>query len=111
MFDDRSETTSTVWAFLVGGAAGAALAMMFAPRPGRETREKLGEKIREGAEYGRELRQKMMRKGDQLKEDARRYAAEFTEAEPERRRQAGQAVAEETPSREYVGAAEEMSRT
>jgi gas vesicle protein len=36
-------------AFLVGAVAGAAVALLYAPASGRETRERLGEKAREGA--------------------------------------------------------------
>ena len=35
-------------AFLVGALSGAAVALLYAPRTGRETREYLGEKAREG---------------------------------------------------------------
>ena len=37
-------------AFLIGAAAGAAVALLYAPASGRETRERLGEKAREGAQ-------------------------------------------------------------
>jgi len=48
--DDRGTGAGTVLlAFLVGAAAGAAVALLYAPQSGRETREKLGEKAREGA--------------------------------------------------------------
>jgi gas vesicle protein len=35
-------------AFLIGAAVGAGLALLFAPAAGRETRELLGQKAREG---------------------------------------------------------------
>jgi gas vesicle protein len=48
--DDRGAGAGTVLlAFLVGAAAGAAVALLYAPQSGRETREKLGERAREGA--------------------------------------------------------------
>jgi gas vesicle protein len=48
--DDRGAGAGTVLlAFLVGAAAGAAVALLYAPASGRETREKLGERAREGA--------------------------------------------------------------
>ena len=50
MADERGAGTATILlAFLVGAAAGAAVALLYAPAPGRETRERLGEKAREGA--------------------------------------------------------------
>jgi len=48
--DDRGTGAGTLLlAFLVGAAAGAAVALLYAPAAGRETRERLGEKAREGA--------------------------------------------------------------
>ena len=41
-------------AFLLGAVAGAAVALLFAPAPGRETREFLGQKAREGKAKARE---------------------------------------------------------
>jgi len=50
MADDRGTGAATILlAFLVGAAAGAAVALLYAPAPGREKRERLGEKAREGA--------------------------------------------------------------
>jgi len=47
--DDRGAGAGTLLlAFLVGAAAGAAVALLYAPASGRETRERLGEKAREG---------------------------------------------------------------
>jgi gas vesicle protein len=48
--DERGAGGGTILlAFLVGAAAGAAVALLYAPAPGRETRERLSEKAREGA--------------------------------------------------------------
>ena len=41
-------------AFLVGAAAGAAVALLYAPATGQETRDFLGEKAREGRERANE---------------------------------------------------------
>ena len=53
---------SVVMAFLAGAAVGAAAALLFAPVTGRETREYLGQRAREGrdrasdaARHGREV--------------------------------------------------------
>jgi gas vesicle protein len=42
-------------ALLVGAVAGAAVALLYAPASGRETREYLGDKAREGARKATEL--------------------------------------------------------
>jgi gas vesicle protein len=46
--DSGSGASDLTLAFLIGAAAGAALALLFAPATGRETRELLGQKARDG---------------------------------------------------------------
>ena len=41
---------SILLAFILGAVSGAAVALLYAPAPGRETREYLGDKTREGRE-------------------------------------------------------------
>lgn len=60
--NDGAGAGSILLAFLVGAVAGAAVALLYAPATGRETRELLGERTREGrdrtadaAARGREL--------------------------------------------------------
>jgi len=56
MSDNNGAGTGTVLlAFLVGAIAGAAVALLYAPASGRETREYLGDKAREGARKATEL--------------------------------------------------------
>ena len=60
--DDGAGAGSILLAFLLGAVSGAAVALLYAPATGRETREYLGEKAREGGvraaeadERGREM--------------------------------------------------------
>lgn len=53
--DDRSGAGDLTLAFLLGAVAGAAVALLFAPAPGRETREYLGQKAREGQDKAARL--------------------------------------------------------
>ena len=56
MADNNGAGTGTVLlAFLVGAFAGAAVALLYAPASGRETREYLSDKAREGARKATEL--------------------------------------------------------
>jgi gas vesicle protein len=56
MADNNGAGTGTVLlAFLVGAVAGAAIALLYAPATGRETREYLSDKAREGARKATEL--------------------------------------------------------
>ena len=50
MANDNGGAGTVMLAFLLGAVTGAAVALMFAPVTGRETREYLGEKAREGRE-------------------------------------------------------------
>lgn len=72
--DERNAGTSgVVLSFLLGALSGAALAILFAPRSGRETREILGEKLRETADRGRHLGEQAVEKGREAAEDAASY--------------------------------------
>ena len=74
MSDERgSGGSGVILSFMLGGLVGAALAVLFAPRSGDETRELLGEKLREGAERGRRLRDRAVAKGRETLEDASQY--------------------------------------
>ena len=52
--DEGAGAGSVLLAFLVGAVAGAAVALLYAPATGRETREFLGEKAREGRDKASE---------------------------------------------------------
>ena len=46
--DDGGSAGSVLLAFLLGAVSGAALALLYAPASGEQTREYLGDKAREG---------------------------------------------------------------
>ena len=72
--DDRAGGASDViLSFLLGGLAGAALALLYAPRTGQETRDLLGERLRETAERGREMKQEVVGRGRALVDEAAGY--------------------------------------
>jgi gas vesicle protein len=48
MANDNGGAGNVLLAFLLGAVAGAAVALLYAPATGRETREYLGERAREG---------------------------------------------------------------
>ena len=50
MANNGSQTGSVLLAFAVGALAGAAVALLYAPAAGEETRCKLAQKTREGRE-------------------------------------------------------------
>jgi gas vesicle protein len=74
MTEERNTGTSgIILSFILGGLTGAALAILFAPRSGKETRELLGEKFREGAEKGRQIKDRIGAKAREVIEDATDY--------------------------------------
>jgi gas vesicle protein len=73
----RDSASDVLMAFLIGGAMGAALALLFAPRTGEETRELISDAAREGArrardvaDRGREIGERAAGRGRQLVDDA-----------------------------------------
>jgi gas vesicle protein len=50
----KDNTGSVMIAFVVGALTGAAVALLFAPASGEETREYLGQKAREGRDRARD---------------------------------------------------------
>lgn len=83
--DSGSNPSGVILSFLLGGLTGAALAILFAPRSGRETREMLGEKLREGADRGREFRDRVATKGREMADDAAEYLSKQKETTEKRR--------------------------
>ena len=92
MSDDRGSGSGVILAFLLGGLTGAALAILFAPRSGEETREMLGGRLREGAEHGRKIRDRAAARGREILEDASDYVEGQREALEKRRDRLSAAV-------------------
>ena len=59
MSNESQSGAAVFTAFVLGALAGAAIALLYAPATGEETRRRLGEKAREG----RERAESMMREG------------------------------------------------
>jgi gas vesicle protein len=51
MSEKSSSTGAVIAAFAIGALAGAAVALLFAPASGEETRRRLAERAREGGDY------------------------------------------------------------
>jgi gas vesicle protein len=70
MSDERGNAGRVLTAFVFGAAVGAAAALLFAPAAGKETREFLTEKAREGrdkaTEAARQARETLVRQRETL---------------------------------------------
>ncbi len=60
-------------AFAIGAVAGAAVALLFAPASGEETRRKLAEKAREGRERAEALAREGRERAEGLAREGREY--------------------------------------
>jgi gas vesicle protein len=93
MSEDRGSSASgVILSFMLGGLVGAALAVLFAPRSGEETRELLEGKLREGVERGRRLRDRAMEKGREVLDEASDYLDKQRESLEKRRDRLAAAV-------------------
>ncbi|HEY6546461.1 MAG TPA: YtxH domain-containing protein [Vicinamibacteria bacterium] len=93
MSDDRGSSASgVILSFILGGLTGAALAILFAPRSGEETREMLGERIRDGADKGRRVRDRAVARGREMLDDAAGYVENQRENLDKRRERLSAAV-------------------
>jgi gas vesicle protein len=90
--DHSAGTSGVVLSFLLGALSGAALAVLFAPRAGRETREMLGERLRETADRGRHLGEQALEKGREVADDASGYVDRQRDALEKRRDRLSAAV-------------------
>ncbi len=82
---ENSSSAGVLLSFVVGGLAGAALAILFAPRPGRETRELISDRMKEGLVKGRELKDEVVGRSQQIRD----HAVDFVE---ERKGRLGSAI-------------------
>ena len=66
--DDGAGAGSVLLAFILGAVSGAAVALLYAPAPGRETREYLGERARDGRQRAADAAERGRRVVSQGKE-------------------------------------------
>ena len=62
--------TAVTIAFLAGGLAGAAAAMLLAPQSGAVTRAIMGRKLNEASGSARDLRDRAIRRGREIRDEA-----------------------------------------
>jgi len=85
-------TSGVLLSFLLGALSVAAVSIILNPRSGRETREILGEKLREPADRSRRLGEQAIEKGREAAEDASGYLDRQRDALEKRRDRLAAAV-------------------
>jgi gas vesicle protein len=74
----RNNGESLVW-FLIGAAAGASMALLYAPQSGDRTRRMLGRKLADGREALEEQGSELLEKSRDLFEKGRKVADDAAE--------------------------------
>lgn len=74
--DDRTTYPPSLLTFLLGGLAGASLALLFAPQSGRETRRHVRRRMRNGVEAARDLGSRVVSRGREMRDEASRTLSE-----------------------------------
>jgi len=93
MSDERGgNTPGVILSFLLGGLTGAALAILFAPRSGKETRDLLEERLRDSAERGKQLKDKVVGRSREILDEAGGYVEKQRESLERRKERLAAAV-------------------
>jgi gas vesicle protein len=69
---DRNTYFSWMLCFLSGGLAGASVALLLAPQSGQATREGMRRKLHDTADSARGLRDRVVRRGEEIRDEAAR---------------------------------------
>jgi gas vesicle protein len=70
--NDRTAYSSWMLCFLAGGLAGASAALLLAPQSGKATREGMRSKLRDTADSARGLKDRVVRRGEEVRDEAAR---------------------------------------
>jgi gas vesicle protein len=68
---DCSSHLTALLCFLVGGAAGAGVALLLAPQSGRVARDRMQRKLGDTAGSARDLKDRLIRRGETIRDAAR----------------------------------------
>lgn len=74
----EDHTSKLTW-FFAGAAIGAAIALLYAPASGQETRRRIGETAGKGRDKITESSRELMEKGRELYEKGRKIAGDASE--------------------------------
>lgn len=72
--------SAALGAFCLGALGGAVVGLLYAPGSGRETRERMGGRLRQTADSAQEFKQELLRKGERALQQASRKTREAADA-------------------------------
>jgi gas vesicle protein len=70
--NDRTTYSTWMFCFLAGGFAGASVALLLTPQSGKATRGAMQRKLRESADSTRGLKDRVVRRGEEIRDEAAR---------------------------------------
>ena len=70
--NERIAYSTCLLYFLAGGVAGISAGLLLAPKSGKATREAMRSKLRETADSARDCTDRVVRQGEQVREEAAR---------------------------------------
>jgi gas vesicle protein len=78
--NDRTAYSTWMLSFLAGGLAGASVALLLAPQSGKATRESMRRKLRETDASARALKDRVVRRGEEIRVEAAKRVGEAASA-------------------------------
>jgi len=78
--NERSPYFSSMFFFLAGGVAGAGLSLLLAPQSGKATRQMMASKVSGSADTVRELRDRVVTRGEEAWDEAAHRVGEAASA-------------------------------
>jgi gas vesicle protein len=78
--NERTSYLTSGFYFLAGALAGAGAALLLAPQAGELTRAMMGRKLRDTADSARQLKDRVVRRGEEIRDEAARRATDVAAA-------------------------------
>jgi gas vesicle protein len=78
--NDRTSSFTSVFYFLAGAVVGGGVVLLMAPQAGKLTRGLLQRKMRDTADSARDLKDRVIRRGEEIRDEAAHRATDVASA-------------------------------